>query len=214
VGNSDSLTPASPEGSSEPRKTPVQQRSRARVERILATASALIARDGSDRLTMSELAAGAGVSIGSLYQYFPEKSAIIRVLADRYHDASRQCIQSALSGVHDIDALQGAFAELFQTYFRIIRAEPVMRDIWSGMQADKHLMERELAESRACSTMLADAIARARPALSATTLATPCFLIWQLGESAIRLAISLDALEADQVVASYIRMSWREIASW
>ncbi|TKB29290.1 MAG: helix-turn-helix transcriptional regulator, partial [Mesorhizobium sp.] len=51
-----------------PRRAPTQQRSRERVERMLAAAAALIAEQGSDAMRMGEVAERAGVSIGSLYQ--------------------------------------------------------------------------------------------------------------------------------------------------
>ena len=67
-----------------PRRSPSQQRSRERVERMLSAASALIAEQGSDAMRMGEVAERAGVSIGSLYQFFPDKRAIVWALAERY----------------------------------------------------------------------------------------------------------------------------------
>ena len=66
-----------------------------------------------------------------------------------------------------------------------------MRDIWSGMQADKRLVAIELAESRANGALLAAAMARTLPGADREKLATSAFLIWQLGEAAMRLAISV-----------------------
>ncbi len=54
-----------------PRRTPTQHRSRDRVERILAVATRLIGGKGSDQVRMSEIAALADISIGSLYQVLP-----------------------------------------------------------------------------------------------------------------------------------------------
>src|SRR5262245_1644489 len=69
-----SAEPSLPPG---PRKMPVQKRSRERVERMLAVATELIAEKGSDALRMGEVAERSGVSIGSLYQFFPDKTALL-----------------------------------------------------------------------------------------------------------------------------------------
>ena len=71
------------------RRMPSQQRSRERVERMLNCAAGLIADQGSDAMKMSEVARLADISIGSLYQYFPDKSAIIRALAEHCSWPSR-----------------------------------------------------------------------------------------------------------------------------
>ena len=84
-----------------PRRAPSQQRSRERVERMLAAASALIAEQGSDAVRMGEVAERAGVSIGSLYQFFPDKRAIIWALAERYTTEGQACISAALAGVRE-----------------------------------------------------------------------------------------------------------------
>jgi AcrR family transcriptional regulator len=193
------------------RGAPAQQRSRERLERILAVASAVIAEKGSDQMRMSEVAERAGISIGSLYQYFPDKSAVICALAERYHVASRACIETALAGVRDLPGLRAAFGTC-RSVLRNILADPVMRDIWSGMQADKRLVAIELAESRANGALLAAAMARTRPGADCEKLATSAFLIWQLGEAAMRLAISVERAEGDAIVDAYKRMTLRELA--
>src|SRR6516164_9697436 len=118
-------------------RMPSQRRSRERVERILNCATTLIAEKGSDAMRMSEVAELAGVSIGSLYQYFPDKGAIIRMLAERYNAEGRDCITAELANVRDMAGLREAFDRLIDIYYARFLAEPVMRDIWSGTQADK-----------------------------------------------------------------------------
>ncbi len=195
-----------------PRREPTQKRSRERVERMLAVASALIAEKGSDALRMGEVAEKAGVSIGSLYQFFPDKSAIIRALADRYQKESETCISEALAEVRDRKGLEKAFSELVDIYYGIFLAEPVMRDIWSGTQADKALRELELAHSRANAGMLLAVLKRLRPDEDAAALETSAFLIWQLGEATMRLAVSGDRAEGDRLVTAYKRMALSELA--
>ena len=195
------------------RREPNQRRSRKRVEGILAAASALIAEKGSDAMRMGEVAAKADVSIGSLYQYFPDKAAIIRRLAERYNAAGRACIQAALAGPRSMKELRAAFMGLIDTYYALFLAEPVMRDIWSGTQADKALREIELADSQANGAILAEALARLRPAADRAELAASAFLIMQLGEATMRLAISVKRAEGDALVAAYKRLVDRELAA-
>ncbi|PBC06327.1 TetR/AcrR family transcriptional regulator [Mesorhizobium sp. WSM3860] len=193
------------------RRAPTQQRSRERVERMLAAASALIAEQGSDAMRMGEVAERAGVSIGSLYQFFPDKRAIVWALAERYTAESQACIASALKDVSDAEGLKRAFSELVDIYYGMFLAEPVMRDIWSGTQADKALRELELADSRANARFLVAVLKRLRPRADPVALETSAFLVWQMGEAVMRLAISVDREEGDRLVAAYKCMALRQL---
>jgi AcrR family transcriptional regulator len=62
------------------RKHPRQSRSRAKVEGILAAAADIVSGRGLDAVTTNAVAAQAGISIGSLYQYFPHKAALLAAL--------------------------------------------------------------------------------------------------------------------------------------
>lgn len=66
------------------RRIPSQARSRDRLERITRAAGELCALRGADALTMDAIAARAGTSIGSLYQFYPHRDALLRALAERY----------------------------------------------------------------------------------------------------------------------------------
>jgi AcrR family transcriptional regulator len=63
---------------SEPRKTPVQARSNVSVDAILKATVQVLLGVGKEKLTTTRVAARAGVSVGTLYQYFPNKSALLR----------------------------------------------------------------------------------------------------------------------------------------
>jgi AcrR family transcriptional regulator len=69
-----------------PRKTPRQERSRRTVERILDAATRVLAERGYDGASTNRIAAAAGLSNGSLYQYFPNKDAIVVAVLDRFAD--------------------------------------------------------------------------------------------------------------------------------
>ncbi|MCW5661505.1 MAG: TetR family transcriptional regulator [Burkholderiaceae bacterium] len=194
------------------RRQPAQQRSHERLERILSVAKRLIADNGSDALRMSEIAAQAGISIGSLYQYFPDKRAILRTLAEQYTAESRRCIEDALAVANDKAGLAQAFSSLVDQYYAMFLDKPVRRDIIAGMRADKDLMAIELAESEANGAVLAAAIQRVHPKADAKRIRTLAFLIWQLGEETMRLALAHKRAQGALLVEAYKRMSLRAIA--
>src|SRR5581483_4705893 len=68
----------------EARKTPTQARSQARVQKILEAAAEVGAEVGYDAATTNAIAARAETSIGSLYQFFPNKAALMHALALSY----------------------------------------------------------------------------------------------------------------------------------
>jgi AcrR family transcriptional regulator len=65
------------------RKSPRQRRSQATVAAIVEAAARILAESGGRGLTTNRIAARAGVSVGSLYQYFPNKHAVLRALLER-----------------------------------------------------------------------------------------------------------------------------------
>ena len=69
------------------RRTPKQARSRATVEAIVEAAAQVLERKGPEGLTTNGVAERAGVSIGTLYQYFPDKQALLLAAARRELDA-------------------------------------------------------------------------------------------------------------------------------
>ena len=109
--------------------------------------------------------------------------------------------------------LQAAFGQLIDIYYGIFLSEPVMRDIWFGLQADKGLRAFELAESRANGELLANAMLRVRPDTDAEEVARSALLIMSLGESTMRLAISVERAEGDALVEAYKTMVLRELGA-
>jgi len=67
-----------------PRKTPVQKRSAVTVEAILEAAIQVLVAVGKERLTTTRVAERAGVSVGTLYQYFPNKRALLQAALRRH----------------------------------------------------------------------------------------------------------------------------------
>jgi AcrR family transcriptional regulator len=82
-----------------PRKQPVQGRSRVTVEAILEAASRLFVRDGYPNTTTNRIAELAGVSVGSLYEYFPNKASILLALLERQVEGMLVLMQERLAAI-------------------------------------------------------------------------------------------------------------------
>ena len=79
-----------------PRKIASQQRSRSTVDTILEATARVLTRDGYDRASTNKIAIAAGVSIGSLYQYFPSKEALVAALVERHTQELSNVVRKAL----------------------------------------------------------------------------------------------------------------------
>jgi AcrR family transcriptional regulator len=76
-----------------PRKTPVQARSAASVDSILEATLQVLLSVGKERLTTTRVALRAGVSVGTLYQYFPNKSALLQATLKRHFDTVLEAVE-------------------------------------------------------------------------------------------------------------------------
>lgn len=79
------------------RRSPRQERGRARVAQILDAAEAIFGAQGYDAATTNQIAAHAGVPIGSLYQFFPNKEALFHAVAERYRAEANAALGAALT---------------------------------------------------------------------------------------------------------------------
>ena len=82
------------------RKKPTQQRSRQLVNDIIEAAGQVIAREGMDALTTNRVAEAAGVSIGSLYQYFYDRSDILEAVLDKVSQDMMQMFNQQLNTIN------------------------------------------------------------------------------------------------------------------
>ena len=75
------------------RKSPVQARSAASVDAILEATIQVLLQVGKERLTTTKVALRAGVSVGTLYQYFPNKSSLLKAALKRHMDEVTEAVE-------------------------------------------------------------------------------------------------------------------------
>jgi AcrR family transcriptional regulator len=97
------------------RKSPVQRRALQTVETILEATAQILVEEGSERLTTNYLARKAGFSIGTIYQYFPNREAIILALIERQRQVVGRRILAVLAG-----AQQGSAEEKIRAVVHVL----------------------------------------------------------------------------------------------
>lgn len=91
------------DGSDSSRRIPRQHRSRQTVEAVLAAVPLVVKRHGASSVTTNRIAEVAGVSIGSLYQYFPDKKSVFCALQERHIDDVRETLKRNAAGHESSD---------------------------------------------------------------------------------------------------------------
>jgi AcrR family transcriptional regulator len=185
------------------RRVPSQKRAQERVERILSIATDLIADRGIDGVTMSDIAEQSGVSIGSLYQYFPDKVAVVSSLAERYTAEGQACVASELTNVRTVADLRPALIRVADAYYDMYLILPAMRAIWQAMQADPVLLAIDAEDSAVQGQMLADTLARLDPDGNPIRQGLLAALMMQLLGAAVRHAISLEPQEGQATLTLF-----------
>jgi AcrR family transcriptional regulator len=107
----------------QPRKTPVQRRSAETVAVILEAAAHILEREGLGRFNTNAVAIKAGVSIGSLYQFFPGKDAILAALIEQYEARTLAKLRHTFQEINHLSLEQG-LKKLVQAMIAIHRDRP------------------------------------------------------------------------------------------
>ena len=131
-----------------PRKSASQERSRATVDALLEATTRILIKEGYDRASTNRIAEVAGVSIGSLYQYFPSKEALVAAVIDRHtqeiaevtrnalvkaaarpiEDAAREFVSAAIDGHRVNPKLHGVLAEQIPRIGRLQKIEAFQQE--------------------------------------------------------------------------------------
>src|SRR6478609_2727188 len=106
-----------------PRKSAVQERSRVTVHALLEATARILVREGFDKASTNRIAEQAGVSVGSLYQYFPSKEALVVAVMKRHNEVLMQLVRGALAEVSELP-LEQAVRMLVTTAIEAHRVDP------------------------------------------------------------------------------------------
>lgn len=131
------------------RRNPKQDRSKDRIKNILTAAAELIGEKGIDAVTMKEIGARTGGPIASVYQYFPDKTAILTMLHDLRATEARRLMRTGLKDISTVDDVINAQAQITDKYYELMRSDANAVETLNAIKACKAVSQEDLTETRA-----------------------------------------------------------------
>ena len=185
------------------RRLPSQARSRERVQRLLDTADELIGSDGLATLTVPLLAATARVPVGTIYQFFPDKSALVDAVAERYMQQSLEVMAELVDGIAEQrwDAAVDAVIEQFASMYR---DQPTFCEIWLNGNLSPSARERDRRNNDELAEVLCAALQRRSEFRRARRLKLACRTAVEIADGLLRYAFTLSP-HGDQPVIDELK---------
>ena len=137
------------------RRRPVQERSARRLERMLDAAGDLLSEHGYEALTTTAIAKRAGVAVGSLYQFFPDKRAVVQELTQRNLEHFMAEVSKRTPGrerQHWWDVVDA----MLDIYLRMHREIPGFARVHFGDVVDRRLLDERRDNNRVVADSLAE----------------------------------------------------------
>ena len=178
------------------RRVPTQDRARARVERMLEAAESLIVANGIGNLKINEVAAKAGVPIGSVYEYFAGREDILAALAERHFRVIEAETTKTFAEVTSISGLLAEVEGAVARAWRYVRENPGFRELLCGVQAFEGLRDLDWADSMANANTILAAAAPLLPNVERKEILALCLIICDAAGATARLSLHFKEHEA------------------
>jgi len=183
-------------------KIPRLERGRARVAGLLAAGAAVFAEKGYDAATMTEVAAKAGASIGSLYQFFPTKPLLAEALHGELLDRLTALMEALAAEVAGLPAAT-VVERLFSRFGEFLEAHPAFASLADRRDIDKERKKQTRASLRG---LIAGLLTRAEPPVPPARAEAASVIVLHLIRAATLLKESDEAPLRDAALAEMRRM--------
>lgn len=181
------------------RRQPVQQRSAKRVERMLDASAELLDEVGYEGLTTTLIAKRAGVAVGSLYQFFPDKRAVVQALAQRNLERFIAAVNERF-GTVDTRHWWDVVDSLLDIYLAMHREVPGFSTVHFGDPVEPRLLD----DLRTNNRVIVDALTRlltSHVRLPAEQVTLPISIAVEAADGLLRYAFQLDPHGDPDVIA-------------
>lgn len=185
------------------RRIPKQERSKDRVSDILRVSADLIGEKGIDAVTMKEIGSRSGGPIASVYQYFPDKEAIVASLYEQYVAETRFILKGAIGNIQTADEAVTAAELLVDAYYEVMRQRTSAIDIMNAIKASKVLGQQDVLETRLQVGDFYEATARFVHEGRRDQYKTTLILLFNMADASVRLALMQPQRAAGSILAQF-----------
>jgi AcrR family transcriptional regulator len=177
-----------PKRSTNPRKLPQQDRSRVTVEAILEATTHILTEEGYEKANTNRIADRAGISIGSLYQYFPNKEALMAALMEQHSNEIVELVESKLQMLFDAP-LEIAISELVKAVIAAHAINPRLHQVLNEeIPLSARLQQMQKADER-IGKMLRAYLSSCREHIHPQNLEMTIFILSRTVESLCHAAV-------------------------
>jgi AcrR family transcriptional regulator len=203
----------------QPRKNASQARSRATVDSLVEATARILVREGFDKASTNRIAEVAGVSVGSLYQYFPSKEALVAEVILRHQQEIQRTVRAELPGILVLPVRE-AMRRLVGIAIKAHRVDPRLHRVLAEQIPRVGKLEKVEAFSRGNYALFRQYLELHREELEVADLDLATFVCVTSIEALTHNAVlhnpgmlsdaQMDALagEAARLVTGYLRGSW------
>lgn len=186
-----------------PRRVPSQSRSKEKYEKILEAARDLIGSRGNDSVSMREISKYSGVALASIYQYFPDKNAILQAIMEGLFKHVTQSLEHALGNCSNLDELTTCLNQCIDSFYLIFKKDPVLAVLWAGLQANPKLLALDAKDSMKNAELISHRVFEVTNNVAQQKVYDSALLIVHMIGATIRLALTLNEEEGDRLVNEF-----------
>jgi AcrR family transcriptional regulator len=177
-----------------PRKKPRQQRSQDTVECILDATARVLCSTGYDRASTNRVALAAGVSVGSLYQYFPSKEALVAALVERHVEQMTSLVKGKLAEV-SAAPLDVAVRTMIESMFAAHAVDPRLHKVLIEQVPRIGKLERVVGVEREVEVLVAIFLAARKDEIRRSQLEAAAFVVCNVVEAVTHAAVLAELKE-------------------
>jgi len=196
-----------------PRKKASQERSRATVDALVEATARILVREGFDKASTNRIAAVAGVSVGSLYQYFPGKEALVAAVIERHRQQIMQTVRGELALAASQPIKRGV-RTLVAVAVKAHRVDPKLHRVLAEQIPRVGRLEQVTTFDRENHAIFRAYLESHRQAIRAVDLGLAAFVCVTSIEALTHTAVLNDELDSDEATEALIDEATRLVVGY